>query len=218
MSLQATLVIRDIEATMELEAGRIVALMGPNGAGKTTVLRALSGLQPIDSGRIVVDDEVLEDPSANVCVPAWRRPVALMFQDLHLFDHLSVADNVAFGPRARGLGKTEARKAAAPWLERLNLSELAQRKPAQLSGGQAQRVALARALASEPRVLLLDEPLSALDAQSRVLVRTDLLSHLSDFGGMVLMVTHDETEAEQMASQIISMDAGQIVAKREVTR
>jgi molybdate transport system ATP-binding protein len=153
----------------------------------------------------------MDDADAGTFVEASGRPVGFVFQNYRLFPHLTVAENVAFSPRARGLGRQAARAAAAHWLARLGLSDLAGRKPAQLSGGQAQRVALARALAGQPALLLLDEPLSALDAGTRLDVQAELKSHLADFPGPCLLVTHDPIEALVLADQLIVLEGGRIV-------
>ena len=144
-------------------------------------------------------------------VEASGRPVGFVFQNYRLFPHLSVADNVAFSPRARGQGRQAARSAASYWLDRLGLTDLADRKPGQLSGGQAQRVALARALAGQPALLLLDEPLSALDAGTRLDVQTELKRHLADFAGPCLLVTHDPLEALVLADRLLVLEGGRIV-------
>ncbi len=163
--------------------GQVLGLLGPNGAGKSTLLSAVAGLTPVSTGRITLAGQVMDDASAGTFVEAAGRPVGFVFQNYRLFPHLTVADNVAFSPRARGLGRRAARSAAQHWLDRLRLADLADRKPDQLSGGQAQRVALARALAGEPSLLLLDEPLSALDAGTRLDVQAELKRHLADFAG-----------------------------------
>jgi molybdate transport system ATP-binding protein len=200
----------DLEVEVQVGDGEVVALLGPNGAGKTTVLRAVAGLQPIDEGRITVGDTVLDDPAAGVLVAPADRPVALVFQDYLLFPRLSVVDNVAFGLRARGMGRAEARAAAAGWLGRVGLASLAGARPGALSGGQAQRVALARALATEPLVLLLDEPLAALDARARVHVRAELRRHLRTFAGARLLVTHDPVDALVLADRLVILESGRV--------
>ena len=200
----------DLAVEVEVGDGEVVALLGPNGAGKTTVLRAVAGLQPIDEGRITVGDTVLDDPAAGVLVAPADRPVALVFQDYLLFPRLSVVDNVAFGLRARGAGRAEARAAAAGWLERVGLAAVAGARPGSLSGGQAQRVALARALATEPLVLLLDEPLAALDARARVHVRAELRRHLRTFAGARLLVTHDPVDALVLADRLVIVESGRV--------
>jgi molybdate transport system ATP-binding protein len=196
---------------LAIAPGEVAALLGPNGAGKTTVLRALAGLLRLAGGRVVLDGRVLEEPARRVSVPAERRPVGMVFQDYLLFPHLSVAENVAFGLRSRGVGRSQARRTAAAWLERLGLPGVADARPGTLSGGQQQRVALARALATEPRLLLLDEPLAALDVSVRAEVRRDLRRHLREFAGVNLLVTHDPLEAIALADRLIVIEAGRIV-------
>ena len=204
-----------LDATILADPGDVLAVLGPNGAGKTTLLRALAGLLPVTRGSIVLagahGDTVWDDPGAGVLVPAPQRGVGLLFQDYRLFPHLSVLDNVAFGVRAQGLGRRAARAAAAEWLPRVGLSELAHRRPGTLSGGQSQRVALARALAAAPRLLLLDEPLAALDAATRLDIRAELRQHLSEFGGPTLLVTHDPLAALVLADRIVVLEAGRVV-------
>ena len=188
-------------------------MLGPNGAGKTSLLRCLAGLEPLTSGEVRLGDDVLENPAQGLRIPAERRPVGVVFQDYLLFPHMSLLDNVAFGPRSRGQRRGESRRAARPWLERMGLAGLADRKPTELSGGQAQRVALARALASGPRLLLLDEPLSALDAGTRGEVRTDLREHLTAFAGPTLVVTHDAVEAMVLADSLLVLEGGRAVQR-----
>jgi molybdate transport system ATP-binding protein len=189
----------------------VAALLGPNGAGKTTVLRALAGLLPLTEGRVVLDGQVLDDTASSARVPAERRPVGMVFQDYLLFPHLSILENVAFGLRARGTRRGPARRGAAAWLERLGLGALESARPGTLSGGQQQRAALARALATDPRMLLLDEPLSALDVSIRAEVRRDLRRHLRDFAGVNLVVTHDPLEALALADRLIVIEGGRVV-------
>ena len=191
--------------------GEVVALLGPNGAGKTTVLRAIAGLVPLDAGRVVLDGRLLDDPATGTWVPTERRPIGYVFQDYLLFPHLSALDNVAFGLRSRGTPKAEARRRAAAWLDRVGLGGVGATKPGALSGGQAQRVALARALATEPRLLLLDEPLAALDAQTRVLMRGELRRTLASFEGIRLLVTHDPVEAMVLADRLVVVEEGRVV-------
>ena len=215
MSLDASISLRlgslDLDVELAVEPGEVVAILGPNGSGKSTVLRALAGLVPIERGRISVDGCVLDDPAADVFVPAERRPIGFVFQDYLLFAHLSAVENVAFGLRARGASKVDARRRANEWLTRVGLSSHASHRPRALSGGQAQRVALARALATDPRLLLLDEPLAALDAGTRVGVRHDLRRHLDSFEGMRLLVTHDPVDAYALADRVAILDAGRVV-------
>lgn len=199
-----------LNVALDVAPGRVVGVVGPNGAGKTTLLRVVAGLTPVTAGVVRVDSDVLDGAETNTFVPAEKRPVSLVFQDYRLFPHLSVADNVAFAVRSRGGSRVAARDAATRWLHRLDLDELADRKPKHLSGGQAQRVALARALAADPQVLLLDEPLAALDAQTRLEVRSELRRHLDEFDGVCLLVTHDPLEALILADDLVVLESGKV--------
>ncbi|MDF5757214.1 ABC transporter ATP-binding protein [Spongiactinospora sp. TRM90649] len=209
MTLHARLIVErprfrlDVELTVA--AGQVVALLGPNGAGKTTALRAMAGLTPITDGRVYLDGRPLHT------MPVEQRPIGVVFQDYLLFPHLSALDNVAFGPRCQGASKRESRRTAGEWLERVGLSEYAGVRPRRLSGGQAQRVALARALAVHPRLLLLDEPLAALDAHTRLTVRSQLRAHLADFDGATVLVTHDPLDAMVLADHLVVIEEGAIV-------
>ncbi|HKA68191.1 MAG TPA: ABC transporter ATP-binding protein [Actinomycetes bacterium] len=207
----------DIDVAVDAADGETVALLGPNGAGKTTILRAIAGLLAIERGRIEVDGLVLDDPAAGVFVPTADRPIGLVFQDYLLFPRMSALDNVAFGLRARGMDKPAARAAAAGWLERFGLTGHAASRPRALSGGQSQRVALARALATSPRLLLLDEPLAALDAGTRVQVRTSLRRYLATFGGARILVTHDPVDAMVLADRVIVVEDGRVIQAGTVT-
>jgi molybdate transport system ATP-binding protein len=200
-----------LTVAFEVPPGQVLGVLGPNGAGKTTLLRALAGLTPVAEGRVTLGRQVVDDAADGTFIDAARRPAGYVFQDYRLFPHLTVADNVAFSPRARGLGKTAARQAARHWLDRLGLADLAGRKPAELSGGQAQRVALARALAGDPALLLLDEPLAALDARTRLDVQAELRQHLAGFPGPCLLVTHDPLEALVLADRLLVLEDGRIV-------
>lgn len=200
-----------LDVDVHVERGEVLAVLGPNGSGKTTLLRAIAGLAPIDAGTIRLDDSVLDDPDRAVFVPPERRPVGVVFQQYLLFDHLTALDNVAFGLRARGVARAEARRRAHEWLERVGLADHARSRPPALSGGQAQRVALARALAIDPQILLLDEPLAALDAGVRRQVRRDLRRHLEGFDGVRLLVTHDAVDAYALADRVAIVDHGRIV-------
>ncbi|MGC4949395.1 ABC transporter permease [Streptomyces sp. DT224] len=203
------------ELTLDAEAGTTIAVVGPNGAGKTTLLRALLGLTPRGHARILLGGT---DVTA---LPAHRRGIAWVPQDGALFPHLSTLANTAYGLRARGVPRAEARRTAQEWLDRLGVGHLAARRPAQVSGGQAQRVALARALAARPRLLLLDEPLAALDQTTRSRVRHTLRRHLDGFGGVCLIVTHDPVEAVALADRVLVLEDGralQDAPPAEVTR
>ena len=199
-----------LEVGFELRAGEVVAILGPNGSGKSTLLRAIAGLQPITTGTVTLDGRMLDDGSA-VFVQPRDRAVGVVFQDYALFPHLSVLENVAFGPRARGLSRAEARRIAAGALGRLNVAELSRRRPAEVSGGQAQRVALARALATSPEVLLLDEPMAALDVETRDAVRAQLAVQLTAFEGITVLVTHDPLDALLLADRVVVLESGRVV-------
>ena len=200
-----------LAVSLAAEPGHVLGLLGPNGAGKSTLLSAVAGLTPVSAGRLSLAGRVLDDADQGTFVEAAGRPIGVVFQNYRLFPHMTVADNVAFSPRARGRGKQAAGSAASYWLDRLGLTELADRKPGELSGGQAQRVALARALAGQASLLLLDEPLSALDAGTRLDVQAELKRHLADFAGPCLLVTHDPIEALVLADQVVVLEHGRVV-------
>ena len=214
MTLHAAVHVRrgtlDLDVTLKVGTGETVVLLGPNGAGKTTLLSVLAGLVGLDEGRIALDDLVLDDPQSGDWVPTERRPIGYVFQDQLLFPHLSALDNVAFGLRADGCRRGDARREAMQWLERFGLAAQAGARPRELSGGQGQRVALARALARAPSLLLLDEPLAALDATTRMEVRRDLGRHLGSFNGPRLVVTHDPIDVMALADRVIVLEHGQV--------
>ncbi|WP_405924649.1 ABC transporter ATP-binding protein [Streptomyces sp. NBC_00035] len=195
-----------LDVPLTAAPGDVVALLGPNGAGKTTALRALAGLTPLSTGgHLRLDGADLDR------TPPESRPVGVVFQDYLLFPHLTALDNVAFGPRCQGVPKAEARAQAAAWLDRMGLADHAGAKPRRLSGGQAQRVAVARALATHPRLLLLDEPLAALDARTRLDVRAQLRRHLADFEAVAVLVTHDPLDAMVLADRLVVIENGRVV-------
>ncbi|MGB0099828.1 MAG: ATP-binding cassette domain-containing protein [Nocardioides sp.] len=207
LELDATVADRDVEIALDLAAGETVAVLGPNGAGKSTLLSVVAGLLRPDRGHVRLDDRVLTDATTHL--PPHERRVALLAQDPLLFPHLSVLENVAFGPRSRGAGRRESEEAARRWLAEVEAGDLADRKPGQVSGGQGQRVALARALAAEPRLLLLDEPMSALDITVLPALRQTLRRVLAD--RTVVLVTHDVLDALLLADRVVVMEGGRIV-------
>jgi molybdate transport system ATP-binding protein len=210
-SISATAGSFRLDVVIRVAAGETVAVVGPNGAGKSTLLRALAGLTPLKEGRVAIGDLVVDDTRARVRMPVEERPIGVVFQSGHLFPHLRAVDDVAFGLRARGVRRRDANRRALDWLDRVGLRDQADKRPAQLSGGQAQRVALARALAIDPDLLLLDEPLSALDATTRVAVRRDLAAHLRSHRGARLLVTHDPVDAAALADRIVVLEGGRVV-------
>jgi molybdate transport system ATP-binding protein len=197
-----------LDMDLSAQPGQVVGVLGPNGAGKSTLLRVLAGLERIDDGCIRIDGRLVDDGRAFV--PARERQVGVVFQDYALFSHLSVLENVAFGPRARGAGIARSRQVASTTLERLGIADLAQRRPGEISGGQAQRVALARVLATSPTTLLLDEPLAALDILARQAVRIELSQQLANFAGSALLVTHDPIDAMLLADRILVLEDGSV--------
>lgn len=196
-----------LDVGIEAPAGEVTVVVGPNGAGKTTLLRVIAGTLAVDAGSVTLDGRVLDAPPRTFVPPEQRR-MGVVHQDHLLFAHLNALDNVAFGPRCSGASLGEARVLARAWLERLGVGEQSSLRPAALSGGQAQRVALARALASSPAVLLLDEPLAALDATTRSDVRRDLRAHLNGFAGPTVLVTHDPVDALTLADRVVVIEDG----------
>jgi molybdate transport system ATP-binding protein len=215
-----------LDLALSVDPGEIVAVLGPNGAGKTTLLRAIAGLKALSAGSITITGQPVDHVADRVFIAPERRRVGVVFQNYRLFPHLSVRDNVAFGLRSRGFARSVARTDADVWLRRLAIDELADRRPRQLSGGQAQRVALARALAGDPKLLLLDEPLAALDARTRDAIRAELAQHLSNFTGATVLVTHDPLDAMTIADRIVVIENGTVtqqgtpaeVARRPATQ
>lgn len=202
-----------LDVALEVAEGRVTALVGRNGAGKSTLLSALAGLTPLDAGRIELDGTVLDDPEQDVLVPAERRPVGFVQQRTALFPHLTVLDNVAFGLRAAGVGRRAAREHAMHLLAEADLADLAARRPREVSGGQAARIALVRTLAREPALLLLDEPLAAVDAEARPELRRGIRQRLAAFAGSAVLVTHDVRDAEALADDVAVLDDGVLVQR-----
>ena len=190
--------------SLAVEAGEFLAVLGPSGCGKTTILRMLAGFEQPDSGEIYIS----KVPVAGV--PAYKRDVNTVFQNYSLFPHMTVVDNVAFGPRSRGMDRAAARKLALEMLDVVRLGDLAGRKPIQMSGGQQQRVALARALVNRPSALLLDEPLAALDLKLRQAMQLELKRIQREVGITFIFVTHDQEEGLTMADRIAIMNQGKL--------
>ncbi len=216
LALRARLEQRGVDLGLEIADGDVLAVLGPNGAGKSTLLSLIAGLLRADEARIVVGGRVLTDTAAGVSVPVHRRGVALLSQQPMLFPHLSVAANVAYGPRRRGRSRAAAAQAAQRWLRAVDAEHLAGRRPAELSGGQAQRIAIARALATEPGLLLLDEPMAALDVGAAPPVRRLLREVLSAERRTALIVTHDLLDALALATKVVVVEQGRIVERGTV--
>jgi molybdate transport system ATP-binding protein len=198
----------DLDVSFAVRDGETVAVLGPNGAGKTTLLRAVAGLVPLREGCVAIDGAVVDDPAAGTFVVPERRPVGLVFQHYLLFPHLSVLENVAFGLRSRHVPRAEARRAAREWIERVGLGDRADARPDALSGGQQQRVAVARALVTEPSLMLLDEPLAALDIGTRTELRRELRTHLASYPGARVLVTHELLDAVALADRLVVLERG----------
>ena len=215
MSLRAdvrlTRGLLDLDIELSAQPGQIVAVLGPNGSGKTTLLHALAGLIRLQHGQIHVAGSLWDSPAENVWMAPEQRRTGLVLADHMLFPHLSVVDNVGFGPRSRGVPKADARARARVELDALGLGDRPDVRPRELSAGQAQRVALARALATDPAVLLLDEPLSALDPTTRAQTRADLGVRLRAFSGITILVTHDPLDALSLADRLVFIEAGRLV-------
>ena len=199
-----------LDCDLSVPAGVTVAVLGPNGAGKTTLLRVIAGLVPVDEGLVECDGTVFEDTASGTRLTPEARRVGFVFQDHGLFPHISVLDNVAFGLRARGVDRKTANARAHEWLVRVDLATYATSRPSALSGGQSQRAALARVLVTDPGVLLLDEPLAAVDASGRLDLRRSLREHLSSFAGVRLIVTHDPLEAASLAERVVVLEDGRV--------
>lgn len=210
LRVAATVAERRLDVEFDVAAGEVLAVLGPNGAGKSTIMHVISGLLHPDTGVVQVGTRTLTDTAAGVAVPPHDRRVGLLLQNPLLFPHLSARGNVEFAPRSRGAGRVRARQAATRWLAEVGVSELAGRKPGQLSGGQAQRVAIARALAAEPEVLLLDEPLAGLDVAVAASVRAVLRRVAAADGRATVLITHDLLDVLTLADRVMVIEEGKI--------
>jgi molybdate transport system ATP-binding protein len=215
VSIEATVSVArgafSLEVELHVDEGETLAVLGPNGAGKSTLLRVVAGLVAIDRGRVAISGRVVDDPDAGVFVLPEARGVGFVFQDYLLFPHLSVVDNVAFGLRERGVRRAAARERATRLLEGVGLGAKAGSRPRELSGGEAQRVALVRATAIEPDVLLLDEPLAALDVTTRAETRSTLRESIGALRGAKILVTHDPVDALTLADRVMILEGGRVV-------
>jgi len=207
---------RDTNFDVALDDGDVLAVLGANGAGKSTLLSLIAGLLRPDHGVIAIDETVVTDTSTGTFVPPHARGVAMLAQHALLFPHMTVAANVAYAPRCKGRARSHAYAAAKRWLQAVDAEHLADRKPSQLSGGQAQRVAVARALAAEPRILLLDEPMSTLDVTAAPPIRALLRDLFRADRRTAVIVTHDLLDALAIATKVIVVDQGRIVEQGPV--
>jgi molybdate transport system ATP-binding protein len=212
LHVRAVVTDRDVDIEFGVAAGEVLAVLGPNGAGKSTTLHVIAGLVRPEAGVVRLGDRVLTDTTAGVFVPTHARRVGMLFQNALLFPHLTAAANVAFAPRSgyRKRPRREARTIAAHWLDQVDASDLADRMPRQLSGGQAQRVALARALAADPDVLLLDEPLAGLDVGTASAMRKLLRSTLNRDGRSAVLITHDLLDVLTLADRVLILESGRV--------
>ena len=194
--------------SLTVEAGETVGIVGRNGAGKSTLLHTVAGLCPLESGSLSFDGAVWDSPGQGIFVVPERRGCAVVFQDLRLFPHMTCLDNVAFSLRCSGLHRDEARELAATQMEKLGIASLVSRRASDLSGGEAQRVALARSIVMVPKVLLLDEPLTAVDAGARQELRGFVRHLLSDYRGVCLYVTHSPDDLEGVVDRTHAFGSG----------
>jgi molybdate transport system ATP-binding protein len=218
LELSCVVAERDIDVTLDVVTGETLAILGPNGSGKSTALGVVAGVVEPDSGRVVLDGRVLTDVGAGrpgVRVAPHDRRTALLGQEPLLFPHLDALENVAFGPRSSGSTRSAARRTAQRWLDEVGVGELSRRRPSQLSGGQAQRVAVARALAAEPALLLLDEPMAALDVAVLPALRQTLRRVLA--GRSAVLVTHDPLDALLLADRVVVLSEGRVVELGKAT-
>jgi molybdate transport system ATP-binding protein len=217
LQLRAVVADRQLNVEFSVSAGEVLAVLGPNGAGKSTALHVIAGLVSPDAGLVRLGDRVLTDTEAGVNVATHDRRVGLLLQDPLLFPHMSVAANVAFGPHSRhtmfrmfGSARGREKATALHWLREVDAEQFADRKPRQLSGGQAQRVAIARALAAEPNVLLLDEPLTGLDVAAAAAIRAVLRAVVTRSGCAVILITHDLLDVFTLADRVLVLESGKI--------
>lgn len=211
LHLRARVAARGVDLAVDVESGGVLAVLGPNGAGKSTLLNLVAGLLRPDTGRVTLGDRVLSDTATGVDVPPHRRSVAMLAQEALLFPHLTAVANVAFAPRSTGTRRGQAHREAMRWLEAVDATEFADRRPHELSGGQAQRVAIARALAARPHLLMLDEPMSALDVTAAPAIRSLLRRILREQDRTALVVTHDPLDVLALADRVAVVDGGSVV-------
>ena len=200
-----------LDVNLVFNEGEVVAIMGPNGSGKSTFLHAIAGLLPVTSGTLALNGETFDDATADTFVDPTQRTVGIVFQGGLLFETMTVLENIVFGLRARKIKRAAAATQAQPLINQFALTELLERQPQELSGGQAQRVAIARVLVTQPKVLLLDEPMSGLDTATRQLIRQEFREVLASFAGYRILVTHDSEDALAMADRIIELDQGKVI-------
>ncbi len=200
-----------LDVNLVFNEGEVVAIMGPNGSGKSTILHAIAGLLPVTSGTLTLNGETFDDATADTFVDPTQRTVGIVFQGGLLFETMTVLENIVFGLRARKIKRAAAATQAQPLINQFALTDLLERQPRELSGGQAQRVAIARALVTQPKVLLLDEPMSGLDTATRQLIRQEFREVLASFAGYRILVTHDSEDALAMADRIIELDLGKVI-------
>ncbi len=198
----------EVDVTLRAEPGQVIGVLGPNGGGKTTTVLSLAGVLPVAGGHVRVGGQVWDD--GRRALPPEQRTVGLMLADSLLFPHLTALDNVAYGPRSRGVDRHRARARARDELDRVGLLDRAASRPRELSSGQQSRVALARALATDPSLLLLDEPLAALDPDTRARTRSDLATRLTAYGGITVLVTHDPLDALTLADRLVFVEDGHV--------
>lgn len=216
LSVRARLPQRDVDVDITVAGGEVLAVLGPNGAGKSTLLQMIAGLLQPETARITLGDTVLTDTAAKTFIPPHGRGIAMLSQQAMLFPHMTAETNVAYAPRCRGLSRSAAREQARHWLTAVDAMELAARRPMELSGGQAQRIAVARALAAEPRLLLLDEPMAALDVTAAPAMRRLLRTVLREAGRTAIIVTHDLLDALALADTVVVIEGGRVMESGNV--